>query len=329
MTSTDNYYIGKGSFGCVYNDIVKCVPPQHLNSNRKYISKLVNYDAFLLEYENLKIAKQLDPKGNFHSLLFGVCTELENIKDLEYCDSINYSDSVAVLYLEYVGIPISKFIKNNVKDFTEVYFDIFEKLAGIINFIVILSKNNFIHYDISINNVLIDSDLKLIRLIDFGTMISFQNIENTSVKSIKYPFRPPDIILSKTPFPSKVVYNKFIQDYVSDCKQYSFTSNLFSSSILSLSNNKHVETLYSLYDKYSKLSHEDRQKIICPKIDVYSFGITCLNILEQLKEKRIRLHSEFKTWIYQIVSYCTIADPEDRTSPENLFQIYLQALNIT
>lgn len=318
MSATENHLIGKGTFGYVYDNIVKC-QDKVITCPSNCVSKLQDHNAFLTEFKNLKAVKLLDKTGKFHALLIDTCEDpitsgLESFKPLK-------NKTYSALYLENAGITMPDYIDYHITDVQDIY-NMFEKITGIITFVNILTQKQLVHFDITPTNMLIDLETNLIRLTDFGTLKTSSDLQKIDIETLLYPYRPPDVFFCLERIPSRQKYQTFITQYIDYCKQFSFTNSLFSRSIFSLFINSHNSALYNLYDKYAFMPLSDRLNIIPKKIDIYSIGITIRFLLEHISEKQIRINSFINRVLTQISDNCTAPDPENRISSQDLLTLY-------
>ena len=171
----------------------------------------------------------------------------------EYLKSVLLDKLNTKYYLMYINYVANKSFKNyfQTNNVYNIYVvNVIKVFFILINSLNILSKNNIIHNDLHINNILIDLKYHKPIIIDFGLSIFLnkcftspnKTINFTYLKSLIFDFREDQyhVILEKR-FLSFILYNKS-QSYSVDIHK-NFQKNVLTKSIIDLFINDSYETI--------------------------------------------------------------------------------------
>ena len=176
--------IGDGGFGVVYK-------VQEKLTNTIYALKILKID----ENNTFK-------KINNEIINHKICNDHVNIIHLH-----NHFDDLknSYLLLEYFGIDLFSFKFKDIKK--EIKLNWFKQLTEAINYI---HNMNIIHFDIKLENVLLNHETNKIKLIDFG--LSVRNNDLKNIKEIK------NVIVGTTDYLAPELLKKpTIITYAIDC----------------------------------------------------------------------------------------------------------------
>jgi serine/threonine protein kinase len=183
--------LGIGATGCVINPNISC---KNYMSDNKYISKLINNDDVNMEYNIIKIL-ELNKLPNFEKYIIvplEVCDmKLDYTKEdrnniykkhkLDIVECINKFPRVDNMFKttniiqEYGGISFAEYRKNNMNQTIEENVPYYVQLFKAVIF---LNNNGIVHRDIKHPNIVIDTNNKTVRLIDFGLAMNIDDIFN-------------------------------------------------------------------------------------------------------------------------------------------------------
>lgn len=170
--------LGKGVYSCV-------VRVMDTATSRLFAVKIMRrqdtmHQSGLTEIRVLSHLQDLDPLGHKHTLVYfqsflhngHLCLVMENM-------AYNLRELIGK-YGPGVGLSISA-----VKSYTRQLL-----LA-----LSLLKSANFIHCDLKPDNILITSDLRKIKLADFGTVLTSPQSTETDLLVARY-YRPPEVVLA-------------------------------------------------------------------------------------------------------------------------------------
>jgi len=179
--------LGKGTYGCIYQPILKCRKKRGKDINNSSENNLVGkitskYDA-QNELAVAKILKKLPGSSNYTIISeLETCTprakSRQDDKDIEQCDYLQdnkLEDSIQLL-MPWGGYPLSHV---NLDPHLFDYFRFCEEILACGAFLV---TNNLCHFDIWGQNFLFDKQNKP-RLIDFGFTFQPSNLTIDDLKN--------------------------------------------------------------------------------------------------------------------------------------------------
>ena len=284
--------IGEGSKTCIFQPNLPCINSDIDISDDK-VSKvfLTNKVTHNLDEEisfNKKISK-LPKSDKWAVTLFNRCNvgnyaEILKIeKDIKKClenqkISINdFNKNKIMLYGLYGGIDMYDHVDKFFNNFdAKIIFDFFKKTHSLFYGLHIMNKNNILHYDIKGGNM-VYSDNKY-KYIDFGISTTFDNISKIKKRALKeyntnriyeyYPYELFYVFINKNNISKelrkKPFANRKHHEHLEYIHNVAFNRNI---------NNEIMENIKAI--KNNKIK---RTKVI-KSIDIYSLGITLINIL--------------------------------------------------
>ena len=212
--------LGEGTYGCIFNPPLLCKDETKLNKSK--LGKITGPDDFLIEMEASKVLSPLKlpyfilpdpgsaciPDMKQRDKDISKCKIIKRKSDLETVIQFTMPHGGKTLYKRIVDFDL-------LKGTTTTYFDVFLQLleAG-----AYLLANNYVHFDISINNVVI-SEKGQVSLIDFGQSFSPKAItpDILSLRRKVYDpisaTEPPEITLTQAPdgdYITDIIKNKTI-----------------------------------------------------------------------------------------------------------------------
>ena len=313
-------YIAEGTYGCVFTPPLKC----EKKTNQTQVGKIFQNKTTMKEEKVLaeKIHK-LDKKGKWTVPYFGNCTT--NIKDASITDNVNdckwvtkYTTNVEQLIYQNGGIDLHKLVVN-FKVLDEHFFidNLIQLFVPLLEGLEDLNDQKLIHCDIKPPNMLYNFEFNKLYIIDFGLLTPYDEIgtiENNYLLEYSYPYYPPEFKIY-----SKLILKKSnvnIQNILHNYSSYGIKSYIrFMSQFIDI-----PTEIYKLIVKSSQnkdLFKEKFNKEYVSKIDVYSLGITFIEIIYKISKKysiknKIKNYDYFMDFIKTVIIPMTHIDPEQR-----------------
>ena len=188
-----------GGFGCIYYPHLTIPKCKLDDSNKSYISKLQVKDE--TAKNEIKISIKIKDIKNylyFFSPIIKSCpVSLKNLDDelKKECPITNkYSNRSFILsYVNYIESTSFNDYFNKELKYENFFINMLNKYYYLVNSIQILDEHNIIHYDIKIDNILLDKKRDIPIIIDFGLSFDKKDILN-NLKNIFYIFAPDYIL---------------------------------------------------------------------------------------------------------------------------------------
>ena len=300
-------YLVKGTYGCIIKPNIKC---NGSFGNVNEITKFFfNKEDYLIEKKNHEKIEKIDNKYNFVIKKINNCKIIltpeikQKIKNLDLCKL--KSDEVYQITYEYGGLDLYDIFEKKYDDLLKInLFTFLQNFAKIFEGLSKINKNNLIHKDIKLNNILYNFEKKKFIIIDFGFCSNIKkyskDIETFREKS--YRFYPNEL---------NILSNIFYGYFFKDLKKYNLNSNIlvsaFESYIYDLNiiykdnTNPYFKKLlllindiynyfkidifinfdFTLYEKIflKKIKLSKINKDFGNKIDVYMIGLTLFELL--------------------------------------------------
>ncbi len=204
----------EGGFGCIFNPALNKKGKEMLGS--KYASKIQKYDESAInEIKIGKIIKNILQYSNHFSPILShskIIISKSKTNLLNKCSILKKRDQNTYVNMKMnwqAGGPFVDFIVSQ-KDSKEVVNHLILSYNHLLRSIKILIENEVLHYDIKGNNILLQENLKLPILIDFGLSINMKELlkPNVTKKTLQYNFYvfAPDYFL----WPLEVHYISYL-----------------------------------------------------------------------------------------------------------------------
>lgn len=314
-------YISHGTYGCVMKPAVPCKKDDKDNKNK--VSKIFyKKENALDEYKfNAKIAKQIDPKGEF------------TVKELDYCDialskfpevdqcqwdsSYLKQKIIKQIVYEYGGISLRDAC---VTIHPHALFSTFKPLfVGLVT----LSKKGWIHCDIKPENMLFNVETRKTVFIDWGMLTNNKDVYIKNSKmffSYPYYYYPPEFIMYFNEHNKKMGFNSIPPiDVLRNFKL--FFGNQFVKDSLKNVSDKLYNTVYKVMvdDFVSYMSKPDLHIFDPSKIDVFALGISLIQMI--VNESGIHRYSKkLKEDLLVLACKMCYLNPVKRMKPEDALE---------
>jgi len=195
--------IGKGSYGCVFKPLINCKNKKNKTQKNKISKIIINEEQKSIDRE-YQINKMIQKIPNYKTWAYvwdNKCRppeydKIKEISEIQKCltkfkkDKKDYNKYANMLIGDYGGKPFLNYCYSKItkSDYTsQKFIKIFKFLFNLIEPLFIglisLKKNNLLHQDLSINNIMIKKNKCY--MIDFGLSCKFSDKECIKKRSKK------------------------------------------------------------------------------------------------------------------------------------------------
>lgn len=203
-TVSKSKLIGRGSYGCVFRPGINCKNDKK-RKNKKTISKIMiknTQKAIKKEFRIDNLIKKIPNHNQWAYIWTKMCKppdydDIKNDSEIRKClkktekTKNEYNKLARMLTGEYGGIPFQnyclKFIKRSsfksLKEFEKIFMKIFRYLEPLFIGLIELKKNNILHHDLSVSNIMFKK--KQAYIIDFGLSCKYSDNECIKKRSKK------------------------------------------------------------------------------------------------------------------------------------------------
>jgi len=202
-TVSKSKLIGKGSYGCVFRPEIPCRGKKY-KRNKKTISKIMiqeTNDAILKEFAVDKLVQKIPNYNQWAYIWKKMCKPpkydtMKEISEISRClkkskkTKKEYNRFAYMLTGEYGGIPFKdhclKLINKSsyqTKKFQKIFMRIFRYLEPLFVGLIQLKKNNILHNDLSVSNIMFKKNQCYI--IDFGLSCKYTDTKCIQKRSKK------------------------------------------------------------------------------------------------------------------------------------------------
>ena len=330
-------YIAEGTYGCVFTPPLKC----EKKTNKSQIGKIFQNKA-TMEEEKVLAEKihNLDKEGKWTVRYFGDCiVNIQNIQennDINKCNLIDLKTATDIHQLIYNngGIDLDKLINNNLNNF--YIDDLIELFLPLLKGLVVLNNQKLIHCDIKPSNILYNSELNKLYIIDFGLLTAYNEIgtiEKDYLLEHSYPYFPPEFKIY-----SKLILHESNINILDILCNYNFYNKKtyidFMSQFIDIPTE--INLLIAKSSQNKDLFKEKFNKEYVSKIDVYSLGMTFIEIIYNISKKhsiksKIKNFNYFMDFIKTVIIPMIHIDPDKRCNAKeasNKLKILLKKYNI-
>lgn len=329
--------IGEGKYGCVHKPSLKCKLSStslrkigrklgfassislKTGKNITYknkISKLMKTEEAIIELEKYKLVEEIDKEQQLYLGTPTICSPNESKQTIEAIKQCDYfdpkkMDNYRLLVMQYGGIHLKEFAdkisETFVSDTSETTRKQLEKVMQIFWIevrrlffgLTVFEKNEAIHHDLKPQNIVYDITKNRLNYIDFGMMISMDQIKQMCVKSRYYnasfhwSFPPEMKYLNKNKFTSVFKNPKNKQRefdiFIKDVYDYEDGKINYFMETTVIEFNKKIESpiVKKCVDDFHKMLFEDIDRNTYTTflnktlhtIDIYGLGIALIYVL--------------------------------------------------
>ena len=218
----ENYFMGQGSYGCVYRKQLKCINKRKQKQTKEPRLSKLQRSKRTAERE-IEVSTAIRKIRNFqlyYSPVLSSCNvDLAQLSkpDISKCDFIKEPTTTATMFTtetKYIyGENMNKYMKIAAKH-PNIGNKIMLFNTLLINSVKKMAEHNIIHYDLNDGNVLIDTTDRPI-IIDFGLSILLKKRNQWTEEYAKktfffYPFTKEGALESYEPWAVEIAINSFL-----------------------------------------------------------------------------------------------------------------------
>jgi serine/threonine protein kinase len=315
--------LSKGGFGCIFYPGITC--KGHTKKDKNVVTKLqrrdFNSDNEILVGNLIKKIKNY--KRYFLPVINNCSVNIRNIDsdEVKKCDIISSEKKFVVMDIPFVKNKnlISLLTERNTTNKQKLAF-LLQTYLYLLNSIGLLAENDIIHFDLKLDNILIDYNSHIPYIIDFGISVPIKTISNENIKDYFYTFAPEyyvwclDIIFINYILNDAIEYLdiKSIEYIVDSYIEFNRGLFIFSDEFKNLYRTACIKQL-------SKFIHLDNNQIIdfymkfYKTWDNYSLSIIYLKIIHNLLSESNINNSHLISFV-EILTLNIHPDPEKRLS---------------
>jgi serine/threonine protein kinase len=185
--------LSKGGFGCIFYPGITC--KGHTKKDKNVVTKLqrrdFNSDNEILVGNLIKKIKNY--KRYFLPVINNCSVNIRNIDshEVKKCDIISSEKNFVVMDIPFIKNKnlISLLTERNTTNKQKLAF-LLQTYIYLLNSIGLLSENDIIHFDLKLDNILIDYNSHIPYIIDFGISVPIKMISKENIKDYFYTFAP-------------------------------------------------------------------------------------------------------------------------------------------
>ena len=291
-------YLGEGSYGCTYKPAMKCKGESNREPNS--ISKLLLKFNTADDLKGKDLLEPIDPTQQFFLFPSRVCQPnigsmdpVEN--NLMKCGKYKYR------YMNQTLLNSDLILmKNGGEDLVrfkvrpDEFYPFFRDFSNLLEGLVILNENNFVHFDIKPENIVVKKQADgsfHFRFIDFGLMTSVADFDsmNTAIFLNNYFVWPYDVRFLAPMFTAASLTDADINEFY---RKGPDSYSRFIKSILYYDVQKpNFVNRYNGYKSPTKTAAQalKRRENLLMAVDTYSMGVTMASLYATLTGHRYTL----------------------------------------
>ena len=325
VKKTGGAFVGEGTYGCTFSPAVACTDGRTLAN--KLGKVFANASSANDEFASVEVLRRIDPKQKLFIYPNETCDVKRGTMAAEprgeKCAFAKDDprDTLKQLLMAYGGITAHEFITSYIPKYTLSRATILHIVEHAFYAVKQLIKAEFVHQDIKTVNMVImpgsnPNRFYEVKLIDFGTLISFDKFANFNKNILlgeTYFLSPPEYrimgrLLRISPESELTAEQKLLETAVQK-KTYT-SANIFSDA--------YVASLKKLNDELMGKNKPNRLRAfnamnVANKSDIYSLGVMLL-MLEQYAKPIIDDEPEVVPLFHELVRGCMMPHPHDRWS---------------
>ena len=303
--------IGQGTYGCAFTPMVPCADGKRRGIPSKYIGKVfADAENAEEELEYAAILRKIDPQSKMFYYPNDTCDvkvgDVRAQKDASKCELIDRhllaNDTLVQLILPHGGTTLHDFLKVLYPRATLPCADMIHMFERLFYGLKQLTLHKYVHQDIKTPNIVAAQGA--IRLIDFGTLVSFRDFykyeDNFMMQDHNYHVNGPEYRLMSEPTNFSV--RSFIANENDLYKQYGGFVAVHRAALQSFATLCNGKTRAERFDLL-------RSWNAAAKADIFSLGIVIVSVLSHLSENDI---PEASSLFAKLLTGMTHPNPKDR-----------------
>jgi serine/threonine protein kinase len=339
-------YIAEGTYGCTFAPSLPCHEKANkgLSASKDRLGKIFDSRRSFKEEKQLqRLIHKLDPTSEFTVEFFGSCDvdihDAKPVDKVDNCEKISKEYSEALyndvatkwpqLVFKYGGDDLTKVTTQMNTKYKSLYLDdIICMLLPVCKGLMKMTHMGYAHMDIKPPNILLDKNQ--LKLIDFGLVQKYKHVvkDNTTLKFV-YMYYPPEfsiLYLMQKGFRNQdTIYNDVLKNF----KMYGADKTLEFTEFADYKNKLSDFVNVALATPLANFEH-DFTSIFATKIDVYSLGMTLVDIMMEMviyKVYRIRPGNEPLVNAYMYILMRMInPNPYERASSTEIYILFQRML---
>jgi len=304
-------FLYEGNFSCVYhpNPLCQRKIDQIPHKSTDMIGKIIRPIDSVIEWANAKELHTIDPKQNYFIYPQELCEIIPKQTSIK-CNLVKKDQRMNMLKIPYANHTLIQDCMRHKKKISLLEF--IPKLYHLFKGIELLHKNDLIHQDIKINNVV--SDKTRIRLIDFGISIHIKDVFDLEKNAVyinnDYPIHPPEYryfsryyyLQKKIETPALFIENEwYLQNYiVPENKLHNL--DLYK---IFYSFEQYTAKIQALFDQLKDYTKPQLQKVFtnyATKIDIYGLGVALLHVYPYIEIDKTTISKQYFTLIQNMIN---------------------------
>lgn len=287
--------IKQGSYGCIYYPSITCSGTSSSSTNKKKFATKIQKSSFNTINE-INIGKMIMNIPNYNYYFVPVIKNCpiklkalhakQQEQELSKCKIISEKDNninYILMTMPYISNKsfYSIFSNTKNKNINKNIIPLIDTFNTLLDAISILLKNNIVHFDLKVDNILYNTELNIVQMIDFGISIPIDKLTTETIKDYFYIYAPDyyvwsfeihvinflihklvdtdtDIVLTKehvTQIVNDVVkYNKVLETFFKDKDVYKNSCITFLTTYIGINKYTIINELLKTYETWDKFS---------------------------------------------------------------------------
>jgi serine/threonine protein kinase len=304
--------IARGAYGCVYDPPLKCKGREDRGDG---VTKLISRMDALDELTEQKKVDIIDPQFEYHLMTPEMCQlgdfDKDNDNNLLDCKSLvdKYSkEDLVLLKMENGGRSLKQFLPKLKKMKIEEQINFICGMKNLFKGLVDFVKNNFLHLDIKLDNIVYKEETNRFNFIDFGLSTNIGTFWKNSrfLIDAEYYAYPGDIFLlssknidiiknnvkenldyTELNIPKPVVHSMVTINF-NIRNTGDIYNNLFNNKSL---NNECLTLTELITNRWRDLTKNEIREEYLKKIDVFSIGMVFVSLFLACTHKQIKFNN--------------------------------------
>lgn len=355
--------IAKGTYGCVYKPEIKC---EGSDVRGDGVTKIMKHEDAAIELKEQKRVDEIDPDFKYHLQAPNICDvgeyDLENDNNLSECSLVNelikkgrsWKEDFVLVQMKDGGVSIYDYMHKTHPARTKSLTDAKKFILGMKNLfegLVDFDENEFVHFDIKSQNIVVKEENMRFNYIDFGLSTTRDNIleEFGFMLTAGYYALPFDIIFTK--HSNYRLLKDATEDHLKDIAFTSYLKQLmnktYTKGYMPIFDEKYIANSESLFkqtydnDDILKLIHNEMNTNsksivideIYRKLDVFSLGVVLVELFKFFTGKKYNINNpasdldKFFKDLHALIQKMTHPFYKERYSAEEAYTHFMELIH--